>query len=69
MMNEPLQIGTVYVEEAKGHLSKLHYSCMEDMYGGWCKLLYTDIDSLAYLMKAEEKISEVLYENRKYFDL
>ena len=69
MMNKALQIGMVCLEEAKRHLFKFHYAFMKGMYGNRCKLLFTDTDSLAYLVTTEDDTSEVLYENRKYFDL
>ena len=69
MMNKALQIGMVCLEEAKRHLLKFHYSFMKGMYGDRCKLLFTDTDSLAYLITTEDDMSEVMYENRKYFDL
>ena len=69
MMTKPLQIGMVCLEEAKRHLLKFHYSFMKGVYGDRCKLLFTDTDSLAYLITTEDDTSKVFYLNRKYFDL
>ena len=50
-------------------VSLLIYERMYGMYGDRCELLFTDTDSLAYLITTDDDTSQVFSGKRNYFDL
>ncbi|XP_018378038.1 PREDICTED: DNA polymerase-like, partial [Trachymyrmex cornetzi] len=52
-MNKPIYIGMCILEIAKLRLYEFHYEYVIPLYRDTCKILYTDTDSLIYLLECE----------------
>ena len=45
-----------------------HYNYIKKKYGGKAKLLFTDTDSLCYIITTDDDLYEDLYHDRELFD-
>ena len=61
-LNRPIYVGFCVLELSKLHMYKFHYNHMKVKYPqeGQLKLLFTDTDSLAYAIKAEDICADML---------
>ncbi|KYN17802.1 hypothetical protein ALC57_09906, partial [Trachymyrmex cornetzi] len=58
-MNKPIYIGMCILEIAKLRLYEFHYEYMIPLYRDTCKILYTDTDSLIYLLECENVYEDI----------
>jgi len=68
-LNRPIYIGFSVLEEAKIHMYRFHYNIMRPLYPaeGQLRLLFTDTDSLCYLVHTEG--SDIYEDMRRLPDL
>ncbi|KYN18249.1 hypothetical protein ALC57_09442 [Trachymyrmex cornetzi] len=59
-LNKPIYVGMCILEISKIRLYEFHYEYIMPLYPDKCKILYTDTDSLIYLLECEN-----VYENIK----
>ncbi|KYN27561.1 hypothetical protein ALC57_03049 [Trachymyrmex cornetzi] len=58
-MNKPIYVGMCILEIAKLRLYEFHYEYMIPLYRDTCKILYTDTDSLIYLLECENVYEDI----------
>ena len=67
VLNKPIYIGFSILDISKTTLYEFHYNFMKTKLGDFCKLLYTDTDSLIYHIKHDD-IFKFMFENIERFD-
>ena len=68
LIDKPFYVGFAVLELSKLHMYRFHYDYMTPKYGPRAKLLFTDTDSLMYVIETEDAYKD-MYENRQLFDL
>ncbi|KYN15192.1 hypothetical protein ALC57_12602 [Trachymyrmex cornetzi] len=78
-MNKPIYVGICILEIAKLRLYEFHYEYIIPLYRDTCKILYTDTDSLIYLLECENLYEDIKrdiarfdtsdYPERKVYDI
>ncbi|KYN28157.1 hypothetical protein ALC57_02429 [Trachymyrmex cornetzi] len=58
-LNKPIYIGMCILEIAKLRLYEFHYEYIIPLYRDTCKILYTDTDSLIYLLECENVYEDI----------
>lgn len=66
--NKPITVGFAILDLAKILIYDFHYNYIVKKYGSNCKLLYTDTDSVIYLIKTEDFYYD-MKSNSDIFDL
>ena len=64
---KPVYGGFTILELSKLHMYKFHYNYISPLYGSRALLLFTDTDSLCYLIESENVYDDIRH-NLKYFD-
>lgn len=67
-MNKPFFLGVAILELSKLHMYRFHYDYIKKRYGLNAKLLFTDTDSLAYLVSTEDIYKDFNEHKVDYFD-
>ena len=67
-LNKPIYVGMAILELSKLHMLQYHYDYMKPTYGDKCKLLFTDTDSLAYIVETDDLYHD-MKKNSHLFDL
>lgn len=69
-LNKPIIAGFTCLELSKQRMFSFHYLFIDKLFEDRYKLLMTDTDSLCYHIQTDnQRIEDIIYENRKYFDL
>jgi hypothetical protein len=69
-MNKPIYVGMTILDFSKAHMYNFHYNIMLKKYGHEnCKLLFTDTDSLCYLITTSDLYQDFAQDGmREYMD-
>ena len=67
-MNKPKYLGMSILDISKTLMYEFHYGYMKPKYGDRIKLLFTDTDSLMYLIETEDFYEDILQDVREWFD-
>ena len=67
-MNKPVQIGMSILDISKTLMYDLHYGYIKPKYGEKAKLLFTDTDSLMYLIETEDFYEDISPDVHEWFD-
>ena len=67
-MNKPVQIGMSILDISKTLMYDFHYGYIKPKYGEKAKLLFTDTDSLKYLIKTEDFYKDISQDVHEWFD-
>jgi len=68
VLDKPIYIGCAILDLSKLHMLKFHYNVIEKNFKNTYKLIYSDTDSLIYLIYHDD-IYEWVKDNREHFDL
>ena len=68
ILDKPIYIGCAILDLSKLHMLKFHYNVIEKNFKNQYKLIYSDTDSLIYLIHHDD-IYEWMKGNREHFDL
>ena len=68
ILNKPIYVGMAVLELSKLHMYKFHYDFIKEKYGDKAKLLFTDTDSLCYVIETDD-VYEDMKTNSEEFDL
>ena len=68
VINKPFYVGFAVLELSKLHMYDFHYNYMVPKYGAKAQLLFTDTDSLMYLLETEDAYLDI-FNDRHLFDL
>ena len=68
LLNKPIYVGTCILELAKLHMYRFHFDHIVPTYGEMARLLFTDTDSLAYIIETDD-IFEDMLKKPELFDL
>ena len=68
ILNKPFAVGFTVLELSKLHLYQFHYCYIKKLYGNQSKLLFTDTDSLTYLI-TNSNVNVDMYKHKNKFDL
>ena len=66
-LDKPSYVGMCILDLSKVLMYDFHYNYIKKKYGGKAKLLFTDTDSLCYIITTDD-VYEDLYHNRELFD-
>jgi len=66
-MNKPIAVGFTILELSKLHMYDFHYNYIKKLYGTKATLLFTDTDSLCYLIETEDIYQDML-KRQELFD-
>ena len=60
-LNKPIYVGTIcaFLEVSKLRLYEFHYECIIPLYRDKCKIMYTDTDSLIYLLECANVYEDI----------
>ena len=66
--NKPIYVGQAILDLSKTLMFGFHYSFIRKKYGNKAELLFTDTDSLMYLIQTDDFYSDIKHDIRKKFD-
>ena len=66
--NKPIYVGQAILDLSKTLMFNFHYNFIGKKYGNKAELLFTDTDSLMYLIQTEDFYSDIKHDIRKMFD-
>ena len=66
--NKPIYVGQAILDLSKTLMFDFHYNFIRKKYGDKAELLFTDTDSLMYLIETEDFYSDIKHYIRKKFD-
>ena len=66
--NKPIFVGQVILDFSKTLMFDFHYNCIKNKYGDKAELLFTDTDSLMYLIQTQDVYKDFSKDVRKKFD-
>ena len=66
--NKPIYVGQAILDLSKTLMFNFHYNFIRKKYGNKAELLFTDTDSLMYLIQTEDFYSDIKHDIRKMFD-
>ena len=66
--NKPIYVGQAILDLSKTLMFGFHYNFIRKKYGNKAELLFTDTDSLMYLIQTDDFYSDIKHDIRKKFD-
>ena len=66
--NKPIYVGQAILDLSKTLMFGFHYNFIRKKYGSKAELLFTDTDSLMYLIQTDDFYSDIKHDIRKKFD-
>ena len=66
--NKPIYVGQAILDISKTLMFDFHYNCIRKKYGDKAELLFTDTDSLMYLIQTEDFYKDINKDIKKKFD-
>ena len=63
--NKPIYVGQAILDLSKTLMFDFHYNFIRKKYGNKAELLFTDIDSLMYLIQTSDFYSDIKHDIRK----
>ena len=66
--NKPIYVGHAILDLSKTLMFDFHYNFIRKKYGDKAELLFTDTDSLMYLIQTEDFYQDIDKDNKKKFD-
>ena len=66
-LDKPSYVGMCILDLSKTHMYGFHYNYIKSKYGDRAKLLFTDTDSLCYVIETDD-VYEDLFRDRELFD-
>ena len=63
--NKPIYVGQAILDLSKTHMFDFHYNYIRDNYGDKAELLFTDTDSLVYLIQTEDFFEDIKKDIKK----
>ena len=66
-LDKPSYVGMCILDLSKTHMYGFHYNYIKSKYGDRAKLLFTDTDSLCYVIETDD-VQEDLFRDRELFD-
>ena len=67
-MNKPVQIGMSILDISKTLMYDFYYGYLKPKYGDKVRLLFTDTDSVMFLIETEDFYEDIAHDIRKWFD-
>ena len=68
MLNKPIYLGQAILDLSKTLMYDFHYNYIKNMYGPRARLLFTDTDSLCYVIETEDFYIDIKKDVPRWFD-